>query len=104
RSYYLTHAWADSRSAVFASFLWAIYLPALELIPQISGDLLAALCTSLGILFTLRARKTQRTRDWLITGIFLGLAVLSRSATLVIALVVIGGQIIESWRQRMKHK
>jgi 4-amino-4-deoxy-L-arabinose transferase-like glycosyltransferase len=97
--YYLTREWADPRSAVIASLLWAIYLPALELLPQVSGDLLAALCTTLGILFTLRARKTQQTRDWLITGIFLGLAVLSRSATLVIALLVIGGHMIESWHQ-----
>ena len=102
--YYLTREWADSRSAVIASFLWAIYLPALELIPQVSGDLLAALCTTLGILFILRARKTQQTHDWLITGIFLGLAVLSRSATIVIALLVIGGQMIESWFQRVKRK
>ncbi len=103
-TYYLTREWTNSRSAVMASFVWAIYLPALELIPQVSGDLLAALCTTIGIFFTLRARKTQRTRDWLITGIFLGFAVLSRSATLVIALLVIGGQMIESWRQRLKRK
>ena len=102
--YYLTREWADSRSAIIASFLWAIYLPALELLPQVSGDLLAALCTTIGILFTLRARKTQQTRDWLITGVLLGLAVLSRSATLVIALLVIGGMIFESWSQHMKRK
>jgi 4-amino-4-deoxy-L-arabinose transferase-like glycosyltransferase len=102
--YYLTREWADSRSAVIASFLWAIYLPVLELIPQVSGDLLAALCTTIGILFTLRARKTQRTLDWLMTGIFLGLAVLSRSATLVIALLVIGVQMIESWHQQLRAK
>jgi len=102
--YHLTREWADSRSAVMASFLWAIYLPALELIPQVSGDLLAALCTTIGILFTLRARKTQRTRDWLTTGIFLGFAVLSRSATLVIALVVIGWQMIEAWHQQLRPK
>jgi 4-amino-4-deoxy-L-arabinose transferase-like glycosyltransferase len=102
--YHLTREWADSRSAVMASFLWAVYLPALELIPQVSGDLLAALCTTIGILLTLRARKTQRTRDWLTTGIFLGFAVLSRSATLAIALVVIGGQMIEAWHQQLRPK
>jgi 4-amino-4-deoxy-L-arabinose transferase-like glycosyltransferase len=102
--YFLTREWANARSAVIASFLWAIYLPALELLPQVSGDLLATLCSTLGILFTLRARKTTKTRDWLIAGIFLGLAVLSRSATLVIALIVIVGQTIESWHQRLKLK
>jgi hypothetical protein len=85
-------------------FLWAVYLPALELLPQVSGDLLAALCTTLGILFILRARKTQQTRDWLIAGICLGLAVISRSATLVIMLLVIGVQTLESWREHVPRK
>ena len=102
--YFLTRAWADTRSAVMASFLWAIYLPALELIPQVSGDLLAALCITLGILFTLRARKTGRMRDWMIAGISLGVAILSRSAALVIPLFVIAGQIVESWCQHLKPK
>jgi len=87
--FFLTREWADSRSALLAAFLWTIYLPALELITQVSGDLFAAFCVTLGILFTLRARKTTKTRDWLLAGTCLGLAVLSRSASLVIALVVI---------------
>jgi 4-amino-4-deoxy-L-arabinose transferase-like glycosyltransferase len=99
--YFLTREWADTRSAVIASFLWTIYLPALELIPQVSGDLFAALCITLGILFTLRARKTAKTRDWLIAGICLGLAVMSRSATLVMASIVIVGQTVESWHRRL---
>lgn len=102
--YFLTREWADTRSAIIASFLWTIYLPALELIPQVSGDAFAALCTTLGILFTLRARKTAKTRDWIIAGICLGLAVMSRSATLVITLVVIVGQTIESWHRRLRLK
>jgi 4-amino-4-deoxy-L-arabinose transferase and related glycosyltransferases of PMT family len=102
--YFLTREWADARSAVITSFLWVIYLPALELIPQVSGDLFATLCTTLGILFTLRARKTRSTLHWILAGVVLGLAVLSRSATLVIALLLIGGQTIECWRQHWKPK
>jgi 4-amino-4-deoxy-L-arabinose transferase-like glycosyltransferase len=102
--YFLTREWADARSAVIASFLWAVYLPALELIPQVSGDLFAALCTSLGILLVLRARKTQSTLHWTLAGAALGVAFLSRSATLVIALLVIGEQAIESWRQHLRPK
>ena len=97
--YFLTREWAGTRSAVLAAFLWAIYLPATELIPQVSGDLLAALCTTIGVLFTLRARQTQHPAGWLLAGTGLGLAILSRSATLVIALVLVGGLILESWRQ-----
>jgi 4-amino-4-deoxy-L-arabinose transferase-like glycosyltransferase len=102
--YFLTREWADARSAIIASILWVIYLPALELIPQVSGDLLAALFTTLGILFTLHARNTRATLYWLLAGVSLGLAVLSRSATLVIALLVIGGQAIESWREHLRLK
>jgi 4-amino-4-deoxy-L-arabinose transferase-like glycosyltransferase len=102
--YFLTREWADARSGVIASFLWTIYLPALELIPQVSGDLLATLCLTLGILFVFRARKTMKTRDWLIAGFWLGLAVISRSATLVIALVLIIGLGMEFWHQHLKAK
>lgn len=102
--YALTREWADARSALVASFLWVIYLPALELLPQVSGDLLAALLTTIGILFTLRAKKTQRTSDWLLAGAGLGFAILARSATLVIALLIVGGLIVESWYQHLKLK
>jgi 4-amino-4-deoxy-L-arabinose transferase-like glycosyltransferase len=102
--YFLTREWAGARSAVIASFLWTIYRPALELIPQVSGDLFAALCVSLGILFTLRARKRQKALDWIMAGICLGVAVISRSATLVIAGVVIGEQIFDGLHQRWQAK
>ena len=102
--YFLTREWTDTRSAVIASFLWATYLPALELLPQVSGDLFAALCTTLGIFFTLRARKTQDNLDWIIAGVGLGLAIISRSATLAIALLVIGGQTLDGLRKRLQPK
>lgn len=100
--YFLTREWASTRAALLAAFLWAVYIPALELIPQVSGDLLAALLVSLGILFTLRARRTRSVRDWLIAGTSLGLAVISRSGTLVVAAIVIGGVLLEAWRDRLR--
>ena len=102
--YFLTREWADPRSAVIASFLWAVYLPALELLPQVSGDLLATLCVSLGILFTLRASKTHQTLDWITSAICLGLAIISRSATLVVAGVLIVGQLFAGLHQRGQVK
>src|SRR5437868_5019118 len=98
--YFLTREWADTRSAVIASFLWTIYLPALELIPQVSGDLFAALCISMAILFTLRAKKTRRTLDWMIAGISLGLSILSRSSALVIAIVIVSGLLMAALHQK----
>ena len=90
----LTKAWANKRAALIAVFLWAIYPPARDLIPQVSSDLMAALFVTVGIIMTLRAENTQRTRDWLLAGLFLGLAVLSRSATLVIVVVIVAGQFL----------
>ena len=100
--YFLTREWASTRAALLAAFLWAVYIPALELIPQVSGDLLAALLVSLGILFTLRARRNRGIRDWLIAGASLGLAAITRSGTLVVPAVVIGGVLLEAWRERLR--
>ncbi|HXD09969.1 MAG TPA: glycosyltransferase family 39 protein, partial [Anaerolineales bacterium] len=100
----LTKEWANTRAALIAAFLWALYLPALDLIPQVSSDLSAALFVSVGILMTLRAKRSQRTRDWLSAAIFLGLAVMSRSATLVIVIVIIAGQCIEVFRKRIDRQ
>jgi len=102
--YFLTREWAKPCTALLAAFLWAMYIPAIELIPQVSGDLLAALLVSVGILFTMRARRTRRILHWLIAGLSLGLAVLSRSGTLVIAAVVIGGVVLEAWRARSRFR
>jgi 4-amino-4-deoxy-L-arabinose transferase-like glycosyltransferase len=102
--YFLTREWLNTRAALLAALLWAVYIPAIELIPQVSGDLLAALLVGVGILFTLRARRTRRLRDWLIAGLSLGLAVISRSGTLVVALAVIGGVLLEAWRERLRWK
>jgi 4-amino-4-deoxy-L-arabinose transferase-like glycosyltransferase len=99
--YFLTREWAGARVALLAAGLWAAYIPAHELISQVSGDLLAALLVCIGILFTMRARQNRNSRDWFIAGTSLGLAVVTRSGTLVIAAVVIGGVVLESWQQRL---
>ncbi|HSB01026.1 MAG TPA: glycosyltransferase family 39 protein [Anaerolineales bacterium] len=100
--YFLTREWLNTRAALLAALLWAVYIPAIELIPQVSGDLLAALLVSLGILFVLRARRTGRIRDWVLAGTSLGLAVVSRSGTLVVAAILIAGVLLEGWRQRVR--
>jgi 4-amino-4-deoxy-L-arabinose transferase-like glycosyltransferase len=102
--YFLTREWSNTRAALLAAFLWGIYIPAHQLISQVSGDLLAALLVGLGILYSLRARQTRHLRDWLVAGTSLGLAVVTRSGTLVVAAVVIGGVLLESWRSRLPWK
>ena len=96
--YFLTHEWTkDSRPALLAAFLWAGYIPAIRRITQVSGDLLGALAVTIGILFTMRARHSNRARDWLIAGIGFGLGINSRSAILFIPIILIGGQMFELW-------
>jgi 4-amino-4-deoxy-L-arabinose transferase-like glycosyltransferase len=98
--FHLTRAWAGPLAGLFAAFIWAVYPRSMSLIPQVSGDLLAALSVTVGILFIQRARKSDQTRDWLLAGLGLGLAILSRSVMLVVAVTVIVGLGIERWNLR----
>jgi 4-amino-4-deoxy-L-arabinose transferase-like glycosyltransferase len=100
--YFLTREWSNSPAPLLAAFLWGIYIPAHELISQVSGDLLAAFLVCIATIFTMQARQSRNTRDWFIAGTSLGLAVVTRSGTLVVALVVIGGVVLESWQKRLR--
>ena len=102
--YFLTREWSDARAGLLAALLWALYVPAHELIPQVSGDLLAALLVSMGTLYTMRAQASHHPRDWLVAGTCLGLSAVTRSGTLVISAVVIGGVLFESWWRRLNLK
>jgi hypothetical protein len=92
----LTKQWSNPHTALFAAALWAVYPPALRLIPQLSGELLATVGVTFGMYFFWRARAFGRTRDWLLTGLALGLGVMSRSAVLVIVAVLIIGLFFEN--------
>lgn len=93
--FFLTRELADTRTAVLAALLWGCYLPPVRLFyAQPSGDLLAALAVTSGVFHFLRARRTGRRSDWLAAGVWLGLAILSRSAALIIALVLTAGQLL----------
>lgn len=102
--YFLTREWSGTRAGLIAAFLWAIYIPAHQLISQVSGDLLAALLVSLGVFYVIRAKESRHPRDWLVAGTSLGLAVVTRSGTLVVAAVMIAGVLLESWLRRLRWK
>lgn len=95
--YILTKHWAGKHAALLASLIWAVYLPGLKLVSQFSGDLLATLGITLGIYYILRAQQTNHDRDWVLAGLALGLAIMSRSASLVVALVVVSGSFVAQW-------
>jgi 4-amino-4-deoxy-L-arabinose transferase-like glycosyltransferase len=93
----LARSLANTRAALLASLLWTVYLPGLELVPQVSGDLLACLFLALGIFFIMRSRQTGRWRDWLIAGAAFGLAALSRTVVLAVLLPLVIGLVWEGW-------
>jgi len=96
--YLLAATWLNQRAALIASLLWATYIPAIKLVAQISGDLFATACLVFGMLFFMRARKSQRWVDWIFTGVLMGLGVLSRSVILPIVIILALGLIFESWQ------
>lgn len=86
---------ASRSTALLAVLLWALYLPAIGTeIGQVTGNLLAALCTTAGAYFFVRARRTGRAWEWLAAGGCFGLATLSRSALASIALILSLGLLI----------
>jgi 4-amino-4-deoxy-L-arabinose transferase-like glycosyltransferase len=99
----LTRELANSRTGVLAALLWMLYLPPIRVLyAQVSGDLLAALSITCGLLYFVRARRTNRYSLWLTAGVWLGLAIMSRSAALVIALALTVSQIIGSPASRAR--
>ncbi len=100
--FFLTRELAGPFTGLIASLAWAVYPEAIGLISQVSGDLLAALGITLGILFILRARKSDRRHEWLLGGAGLGIAALSRSATLVIPVAMIICLIVERWKLKSR--
>jgi hypothetical protein len=91
----LTRELCDTRTGVLAALLWACYLPPIRVLyPQPSGDMLAALAITCGMFHFLRARSTNSRWDWLAAGVWFGLAILSRSAALFMALALTAGQLL----------
>jgi 4-amino-4-deoxy-L-arabinose transferase-like glycosyltransferase len=103
-TFWLGRELAGTRAGVFAALLWACYAaPLLVFYSQPSGDLLAALAITGGFLYFLRARRTDRLSAWVVAGFLLGLATLSRSALLIIPLVLSLTQLGERGRAAVKH-
>ncbi len=91
----LTRRMLNKPVALLGALAWAIYRPALDLVPQLSGDLIATLFVTLGLYFVMRARESERLLDWILGGAALGLSALSRSAALAIVAVIVAGLLIE---------
>jgi 4-amino-4-deoxy-L-arabinose transferase-like glycosyltransferase len=101
---YLLAAELGNRTlGLVAAFGWAVYLHAVHTLMHINGDLMAGFFVIAGILYLTRAIKNGRRSDWLLFGFLFGLAVLSRSSTLLIFLVLGAGAVIYLWRSGRLH-
>lgn len=82
----LTREVSNTRTGLLAALLWTCYLAPVRLFySQISGDLFACLGITWGLMYFLRALKSGRSTEWFLSGALFGLAILSRSAILVVA-------------------
>jgi len=100
--YLLTRQLSDERVGLLAALFWAVYLPAIRLVSQVSGDLLATLGMVWGIYFFLRARQTTSAWDRVAAGIIIGMATLSRSVIIAVAGALIVSLI--SWKQLIRYR
>ena len=76
---------------IAAAFIWTFYLPLVRVEIHVNGDLLAGVFITFGLLLFLRCIKYGYFKDWAGLGLVFGLAVLSRSASLIIFLFLFGG-------------
>jgi 4-amino-4-deoxy-L-arabinose transferase-like glycosyltransferase len=74
-----------------AALIWTFYLPVVRVEIHVNGDLLAGACITFGLLLFLRCSKYGQFSDWMGLGLMFGLAALSRSASLIITLCLLGG-------------
>lgn len=91
----------DITTGLLAAVAWATYLPVLRVEAHLNGDVLAALLVTTGVLMFLRAVKRGHVRDWIGFGIFFGLAILSRTATMSVTFALIWGYTLYLlWQKR----
>jgi len=76
---------------ITAAIIWTFYLPLVRVEIHVNGDLLAGVFITFGLFLFLKCLKYGHFKDWAGFGLVFGLAVLSRSASLIIFLFLIGG-------------
>lgn len=82
--YGFVRSWLGRRAALLAAIVWALYLPAVKLITQLSGDLAGTFLLIASAWALMTAMRSGRPVHWAFTGALLGLGILSRSALIII--------------------
>ncbi len=98
----------DRRLALLGAFLWVISVPVIQELNDDTGDLACAFFFSVGLFFFQKGRREHAAQYWILSGIFLGLASLSRSVLLGVAIGLGIGLLVEglkrisqSWRAKL---
>lgn len=96
-TYWLGSEIKDHLLGLIAAVAWALYLPVVRVEIHLNGDLAAGVFVTYGMLMFVRAIKYGLLRDWLLSGLVLGLAILSRSSVIVFAASLLAGYIFHVW-------
>lgn len=104
--YSFTKRLVNERAGLLAALAWAVYLPVSGLLNQLSADITGTFFLLLSACVLLKAEQRGSRTWWVLSGVTLGFAALSRSAMLlmllpwcVCALRAAGG--LRVWRQAL---
>lgn len=92
--YMLGKSLGGIETGLLSVLFWTFYLPQERVEASLTGDLFASAFVIFGLILFVQAIKLNRLRDWLGFGAVMGLAVLSRSAALIIVLVLVSGYVV----------
>ena len=81
-----TRSLFSQRAGLLAAVAWAIYLPAAGLVDQLSADITGTFFLLLSACTLLTAQRKKTLTWWILSGVSLGVAALSRSAMLLMVL------------------
>jgi len=88
-------------TGLIAAFIWALYLPPVRLYyDQVSGDLFATFAITLALFLVVRAQRTCAWTHWAFAGVCFGIAILSRSATIVVVAALAMGFAVMTRRRQ----
>lgn len=80
---YISFKKYDQRVAILAAFIWVVSKPVFTQIGDDTGELTSAFFLALGFLFFTRGIDAPHNkRDWILSGLFMGLSALSRTVIL----------------------
>ncbi|HUM28221.1 MAG TPA: glycosyltransferase family 39 protein, partial [Anaerolineales bacterium] len=85
------------KTALLGTLMWTFSVPVINQVDNGSGDLAAAFFFSFGMYFFLRGYHASKAKDWVISGLFFGLAALSRTVLLGVGIGLGAVMLAKKW-------